>query len=320
MPPIAPIHTAVCITVVLTGCQPDSLVPQFRPWPSAITTAPSGSDGTVQPGPLPVLKPLPLPSPSFSPWLSPPAPNPAPSMRTTSMDDEAGPGRPSPARPTPTATPAPAAAPADTFSPRWSDTPIGQEPPGFTDPAAAPDHPAWLHRGRWVIAGDRATNGVVWQATDLAPQPYLSFRVRPATLPDSYHVTMAVRPIDSTFYRPPVGEIALIPHYRDATHYVEVVIAAERLSVWVVDGGQPGSATGWRGVAFQPVTTAVGQTRSVAMAVDRQAGRLRIETDGQAWSVTDDSLRLAPTGVAIRSSGNRFAVPILRLEPSVPSG
>jgi hypothetical protein len=203
------------------------------------------------------------------------------------------------------------------FHPRWSDTPIGKEPPGFSDPADAPERPSWLQPGSWLIVGDRKTNGVVWQANEDAPQPYLSFRVwAPAALPRQYQVTMTVRPISSDHFQPPVGEIALIPLYRDPTHYVEVVIAAERLSIWVVDGGQPGSAQGWRGVKFLPIATALGQTRTVRMWVDRQAGSLRLETDGRSTTIQDDALLDTPTGVGIRSSGNRFAISEFRVERS----
>jgi hypothetical protein len=337
------IGAAASIAVSLSGCQPDSLVPEMAPWPSAISGIPSASDRPATASPPAIFKPLPLPSPSYSPWIPQPLPSPQPSMRTTGTTPApnqppasptptpAMPPSPSPTpqptvapAPTPTPTPAPTPSPRPTatapagpvlFSPRWTDTPIGKEPGAFTDPADAPDHPAWLHAGHWIIAGDRTTNGVVWQANEEAPQPYLSFRVwESAFLPERYRVTMAVRPISSEHYRPPVGEIALIPSYRDPTHYVEVVVAAERLSVWIVDGGQPGGSTGWRGVSFQPVTTDLGQTRTVTMDVDRQAGSLRIETDGQATTVSDEALRQPPTGVAIRSSGNRFAIPTLRVE------
>jgi hypothetical protein len=253
------------------GCQADSLVPETAPWPSAIA---AGADG-VHP---PLLRPIPLPSPTFSPWIAP---------------------SPPPAR----------------FAPLWSATPIGEEPPGFTDPATAADRPEWLHPGRWTIAGAPDGKGVVWQSQEEAPQPYLSFRVWPAAdLPERYTLTAAVTPVSSAHYQPPVGEIALIPHYQDATHYVEVVLAADRLSIWVADGGQPGSARGWRGIKFLPLPTGIGQTRTVRMTVERTTGSLRIDSDGHSATVSEDALRAVPAGVAVRASGNRFDIPAFRVE------
>jgi hypothetical protein len=284
----AVVGAAASIIVGLAGCQPDSLVPDLKPWPTTTGSADGGR------GPLstaPVLRPLPLPSPSFSPLILP-------------------------IPPTPPAAPAPFLRAARVlFAPRWSDTPIGKAPPGFSDPADSPARPDWLQSGSWVIAGDRTSNGVVWQANEEAPQPCLSFRVwAHAGLPDQYQMTVTVRPISSPHFKPPVGEIAMLPLYQDPTHYVEVVVAVDRLSVWAVDGGRPGSDHGWRGLKFLPIRTDVGQTRTVHMVVDRQAGSLSLDTEGKTVTITDEALRQTPTGVAIRASGNRFAVPAFRVE------
>jgi hypothetical protein len=261
-----------------TGCQADSLIPETAPWPSAIA---AGTDG-AQP---PLLRPIPLPSPTFSPWIAP------------------APSRP-PAR----------------FAPVWADTPIGEEPPGFTDPATAADRPAWLHSGHWPIAGAPDGQGVVWQSQEEAPQPFLSFRVREARdLPERYVLTAAVTPVSSPHFQPPVGEIALIPHYEDATHYVEVVLAADRLSIWVADGGQPGNAKGWRGIKFLPLPTGIGQTRTVRMTVDRTVGSLQVDSEGTSATISEDALRAVPAGVAVRASGNRFAIDEFRIE-AAPGG
>jgi hypothetical protein len=155
----------------------------------------------------------------------------------------------------------------------------------------------------------------VWQPDEIAMQPYFSFRVWSGVpLPERYTATIAVRPIRSPNFRPPVGEISLIPHYVDPTHYVEVVVEAGQIGIWVADGAQPGSELGWRGVRFLAVTTAAGETRMVTMAVDRSQSTLTVSAGGQSSTITESILATQPAGIALRAVGNEFAVPTFRIE------
>ncbi|MBC7546104.1 MAG: hypothetical protein H7338_25525, partial [Candidatus Sericytochromatia bacterium] len=319
---------AVALIALTVSCQSSRLPPQAVPWPSAMTAvSPAPAPRTLASPGRTVVLPVASPRPGPSPRASPPAAvvvaqaTPVPPLADAPRASPTAvprPEPPPPASPPPAnsaATPATKPATGVLFDPRWSATPIGREPPHFQDPADEPGKPDWLQSGAWPIVGDTVTKGVVWQANTLAVPPFLSFRVwSGAALPDRYVVTIAVRPISSPHIRPPIGEISLIPFYTDPTHYLEVVVGGDRMGVWIADGASPQSEQGWRGLHFLPIATAVGETRTVTMTVDRQRQTLTVTSAGQTASVTESSLGGKPAGVAIRAVGKRFAVPVFRIE------
>ena len=252
--------------------------------------------------------------PSTPGQAQPPAPTTSPVARVPTMQPTADAPRASPNEPVGGARDSPAATTV-LFDARWSAIPIGREPPMFHDPASEPNKPSWLQAGAWPIVPDSPATGVVWQANQLAPQPCLSFRVwNHAALPARYTATIAVRPVSSTFEHPPIGEIALIPFYVDPTHYVEVVVGSDSVSVWLADGAQPGSDKGWRALRFLGVATAIGDVRTVVMTVDRTQSTLTVMTGEQTATIAESALAAQPAGVAIRAVGNRFAIPVFRIE------
>lgn len=217
------------------------------------------------------------------------------------------PGAPSPVTASPAA---PSLLAAD-----WSGEPLNEEFAAFTDPSANWQLP-WLQAGRWRIAEVRtpAYSGRVWQCQDVQPQPYLSFRVWDGpTTGARYTLKATVQPVSSPHFKPPVGEIALIPYYLDPTHYLEVIVAADHLGIWIADGGTPGTDQGWQALAFMPVRTAVGQLRPLELAVDIDARQLVVRSGTQSWTIETDFLRHRPHGVALRSAGNSFNVTELSL-------
>jgi hypothetical protein len=193
----------------------------------------------------------------------------------------------------------------------WSRTPLGGEPDSLRDPAKGPgDHPYWLASGHWAVVkvATPAYTGLAYQPSEERPQPWLSFRVLDQVeMPNRYRVSATVQPVGSPVFKAPVGEISVIPYYRDPTHYLEVLITNERLEVWLADGAEPDTDRGWTGIHFLPLRTRIGDLRTVTIDVDLDERRLTASAGDQTYTL--NHAFLDPTvrhRVAVRSAGNTF--------------
>lgn len=152
-----------------------------------------------------------------------------------------------------------------------------------------------------------AYTGLVYRAEEAAPQPHLSFRVlETPSLPGRYRVTASVQPVSSPHFKPPVGEISIIPYYLDPTHYMEVLLTNDNLGIWLADGAAPDTNQGWDGLHFLPVNTGIGDVRQVTIDMDLNERRLTVTTGDQTYSLTHDFLRPRDPRIAVRSAGNTF--------------
>lgn len=235
------------------------------------------------------------------------------------------PPRPRVAEVIPLPTPSPVVRPAATAAagaladPDWAATPIGAAPAAFVDPAAGPGpQPYWLASGRWDVVSvtSPAYSGLALQAHDEQPQPWLSFRILDQAIPDRYRVTATVQPVSSPRFKAPVGEISLIPYYRDPTHYLEMLVTNERLEIWLADGAAPDTDRGWTGIHFLPLTTGIGDLRTVTIEADLSTHDLTVAAGDQTYRVRHPFLDPGqPHRVAVRAAGNTFNLIRLRVDP-----
>jgi hypothetical protein len=292
-------RTAMLVSMaVVAGClDGPGLGVSLRPRGTTVETPPAAPPVPVTPSvaPSPALTATPTAAPALSPT----------------------------ATPKPTASPRPAVAPSPArpdgliYGSDWSGTGVGREPGAFADPAREPGAPAWLASGTWQVTRivSPAFTGLAYQASEERPQPWLSFRVLKATIPDRYGMTARVQAVSSPHLKGPVGEISLIPYYRDPTHYLEVLLTNDHVGIWLADGAAPDTDRGWTGLRYLPSRTAIGQVQTVVIAMDLTARRLAVTLGDETYAITHAFLDPAkPHRVAVRSAGNTFNLIDFRVE------
>lgn len=220
------------------------------------------------------------------------------------------------------AVPAPATSISEApalFKTNWSTVAVGQEPPFFRDPSQDGERPYWLAPGKWAVTKVRtpAYSGLVYQASEEKPQPYLSFRVlQTPQLPNRYQVKVTIQPVSSPHFKSPVGEISIIPYFRDPTHYLEVLVTNDNLGLWLADGAEPDTDRGWTGLHFLPVHSQIGRLQTITIDMDLDARHITVQCGDVTYDL--DHEFLAPGRghkVAVRSAGNTFNLVDLQVGP-----
>jgi hypothetical protein len=218
----------------------------------------------------------------------------------------------------PTASPSPILTDGLIYVADWSQTGIGNEPVAFHDPAReSGGSPGWLASGHWQVTRvvSPAFTGLAYRASEERPQPWLSFRVLQTAIPDRYAMTARVQAVSSPHLKGPVGEISLIPYYRDPTHYIEVLLTNDHVGIWLADGAAPDTDRGWTGLRFLPLRTAIGQLQTVTIAMDLPARRLAVTLGDDTYELKHAFLDPAkPHRVAVRAAGNTFNLIDFRVE------
>ncbi len=171
--------------------------------------------------------------------------------------------------------------------------------------------------GRWIATAD----GV--QQEEAPPSPSISLRRYTGAAfgepggkaPPRYRVEAELQAYQPAGLGPedvpgsPVGALALVPYYKDTTHYVLMVATPTQAQVWMVDGMRPGDewdASKYRRYLMQlPTPIAVGDTVKWGARVDTARQHLEIYLNGELKeSFADPFIQEGDHGIALFSNGN----------------
>lgn len=172
--------------------------------------------------------------------------------------------------------------------------------------------------GRWVATAE----GV--QQEETPPSPSVSIRryvgqafgAPGGIVPSRYRVDAELLAYDAAGLGPedipgsPVGALALVPYFRDTTHYVLMVATPTQAQVWMVDGLRPGDewdASKHRRWLYQlPAPIGVGDTVKWGAEVDTKRQQLKVYLNGELRSAFfDPFLQEGEATVALYSNGNK---------------
>jgi len=181
--------------------------------------------------------------------------------------------------------------------------------------------------GRWTSGAE----GV--QQEDTPPSAAMTFRRYTGaafgspggTAPAHYRVDVELQAYDKAKLGPadipgsPVGALAVIPYFRDTTHYVLLAATPTEAQVWVVDGLRPGDE--WdaskhrRWLYTLPTPIGVGDTIKWGAEVDTTQQSIKIYLNGELKEhFNDPFLTDAPHSVALMSNGNQVRYTSLELK------
>lgn len=172
--------------------------------------------------------------------------------------------------------------------------------------------------GDWKIASGalEQTRGASDNLADHLRYIGGAFGTRDGLAPHHYRVEVdvsAYQPVDSPQVAgSPTGILALLPYYKDPTHYVLLDANQHVAEAWMVDGYRPAgdvwpsSARLWN--EWQPSAFAVNQVVRWTAEVDTDRHTVHIWLDGQdKGTITDPRIDGAPHYVALASNGNYVA-------------
>ena len=206
----------------------------------------------------------------------------------------------------------------------WKGSQVGKEPPEFVD-VTTPTSEPWLDPGRWLLTWHNGT--MVYRADKEATYPYFTMRRYRGTafgpdgqLPARYEVELTVRPYACPSFHPPIGENGILIYYLDPTHYAELNVQHESVSVWTADDARPHSGANWKHYnAWYGIKTEVGGVRHLRAIVDTTTHQIRYWVDGKkAFNVTVPMVTSRPHWFALRSVGNVIQFGQIRIRENPP--
>lgn len=198
----------------------------------------------------------------------------------------------------------------------------------FEDPTSPEERLSGrYYLGRWVASAE----GV--QQEETPPSPSITIRRytgaafgAPGGLaPSRYRVEAELQAYDKAGLGPedipgaPVGALAILPYFKDTTHYVLMVATPTQAQVWMVDGLRPGDewdASKHRRWLYQlPGPIAVGDTVKWGAEIDTKRQQIKVYLNGELRSsFFDPFIQEGEHSVALFSNGNFVRYTALNLK------
>ncbi len=199
----------------------------------------------------------------------------------------------------------------------------------FEDPTSPEERlTGRYYMGRWVATAE----GI--QQEETPPSPSVTFRrysgpafgAAGGMAPPHYKVEAELQAYEKAGLGPedipgaPVGALAVLPYFRDTSHYVLMVATPTQAQVWMVDGLRPGDewdASKHRRWLYQlPTPLAVGDTVKWGAEIDTKRQQIKVFLNGELrQSFFDPFIADGEHSVALFSNGNFVRYSALDLKP-----
>ncbi|MBC7545829.1 MAG: hypothetical protein H7338_24115, partial [Candidatus Sericytochromatia bacterium] len=176
--------------------------------------------------------------------------------------------------------------------------------------------PSWIYAGDWsILPSAPGFTGGVYHQEETGAHPHVMFSRYAGSvfgadgrMPAKYRVSLALQPFENATFNPPIGDNGIPVYYRDPTHYVEIVVSANNISVWVADGGTPNGNAGWTGLFWYGQKTPIGEIRRISAEVDTLTHTLTFWVEGRRAATLDIPLMTDEGfhGFALRALGNKM--------------
>lgn len=182
--------------------------------------------------------------------------------------------------------------------------------------------------GRWVATAE----GVQQEETPPSPSVTIrrysgkAFGTESGMAPAHYRIEAELQAYEKAGLGPedipgsPVGALAVLPYFRDTSHYVLMVATPTQAQVWIVDGLRPGDewdASKHRRWLYQlPAPIAVGDTVKWGAEIDTKRQSIKVFLNGELRSsFFDPFIQEGEHSVALFSNGNFVRYTALALKP-----